>query len=89
MPEVLEIEKARTNKTERIEPNWDSWVVDVPPEIIKAQGLADDAMVVLIIKNEKVEAEILPLLSEELKVISDKILKKRRKLYDRLKQIGD
>jgi hypothetical protein len=89
MPEVLEIEKIKNDKAEKTEPEWDSWIVDIPPEIVKAQGLDDDAMVVLTIKDEKVEAEILPPLSEELKNISDEIFERRKKLYERFEQTGD
>lgn len=89
MPEVLEIEQIETEETQTIKPKWDSWVVEVPKEIIEAQGLADDSMVVLSFKDEKFEAEMLPPLSEKLKNISEKLLKKRRKLYEELKRIGD
>ncbi len=89
MPEVLEFEEIKTIESQKAEPKWDSWVIDVPSEIIEAQDLADDAMIVLTIKNGNVEAEILPELADDLKAISNKILKKRSNLYDRLEQIGD
>lgn len=89
MPEVLEFEEIKTIKSQKVKPKWDSWVIDVPSEIIEAQELADDAMIVLTIKNGIVEAEILPELSDDLKAISDKILKKRGNLYNRLEKIGD
>lgn len=89
MPEVLEFEEIKTIESQKAEPKWDSWVINVPSEIIQAQGLADDAMIVLTIKNGNVEAEILPELPDDLKAISNKILKKRSNLYDKLKQIGD
>jgi len=89
MPEVLEIEQIETEETQTVKPKWDSWVIEIPKEIIEAQGLADDSIVVLTVKDEKVKAEILPPLSEKLKSISEKILKKRRKVYEELKRIGD
>ena len=89
MPEVLEIEQIETEETQTVKPKWDSWVIEIPKEIIEAQGLADDSIVVLTVKDEKVKAEILLPLSEKLKSISEKILKKRRKVYEELKRIGD
>lgn len=89
MPEVLEITQTETEENQAAQPKWDSWVVDVPREIIEAQGLNDDAMVALTVKDGKVEAEILPQLPEELETIAEKILKKRRKAFEELKRIGD
>ena len=89
MPEVLEIEQVETEETQTPAPKWDSWVIEIPPQIIEAQGLDDDSLVTLTIKDGKVEAEILPPLSDELKTLGQKILKKRRKVFEELKRIGD
>lgn len=89
MSEVLEVTQTKAKDNQTIQPKWDSWVADVPKEIIEAQGLADDAMVVLTIKNGKVEAEILSPLSDELEDIAENILKKRKKLFEELKRLGD
>jgi len=67
-----------------------SWVIDLPEDFTSENNLAKDTKVLLTFKeNEKVEAEILPPLSEKLKNISEKILKKRSKLYEELKRVGD
>ncbi|CAN5674838.1 hypothetical protein BH20ACI4_BH20ACI4_19380 [soil metagenome] len=67
-----------------------SWVIDLPDDFTTENNLAKDTKVLLTFKeNEKVEAEILPPLSEKLKNISDKILKKRKGLYGELKRLGD
>ena len=67
-----------------------SWVISLPDDFTAENNLAKDTKVLLTFKeNEKVEAEILPPISDKLKDISEKILKKRRKLYEELKQIGD
>ncbi|HEX8263894.1 MAG TPA: hypothetical protein VF596_00615 [Pyrinomonadaceae bacterium] len=89
MPEVLEIMQTETEENKTIQPKWDSWVVEIPKEIIEAQGLADDSSVVLTVKDGKIEAEVLTPLSDELKTIAEKILKKRRKVFEELKRIGD
>ncbi len=67
-----------------------SWVIDLPDDFTAENNLAKDTKVLLTFKeNEKVEAEILPPLSDKLKNISEKILKKRRNLYEELKRVGD
>ncbi len=89
MPEVLEVEQIKAEQSESVEPNWDSWTVEIPQEIIEAQDLAKDSIVVLTIKDQRIEAEMLPPLSNELKNIAGEILKKRKKLFEELKGIGD
>lgn len=67
-----------------------SWVIDLPEEFTSENNLSKDTKVLITFKeDEKVEAEILPPLSEKLKNISEKILNKRKELYKELKRIGD
>ncbi len=67
-----------------------SWVIDLPDDFTDENNLAKDTKVLLTFKeNEKVEAEILPPLSDKLKNISGKILKKRKGLYEELKRVSD
>lgn len=89
MPEVLEIEQVETEETQISEPKWDSWTVEIPPEIIEAQGLAEGSLATFTVKDGKIEGEIIPPLSGKLKEVAEKILKKRKKLYEELKRIGD
>jgi hypothetical protein len=79
MPEVLEIEQVEVEVTETNKPKWDSWTVEIPPEIIEAQDL----------KDGKIEGEIISPLSGKLKEISKRILEKNRKVYEELKRLGD
>lgn len=88
MPEILEIEQAEIEKKEQIKPKWDSWVVEIPKEIIEAQGLNADALVSLTYRNGNIEAEIINP-SPELKEISRQILEENRELYEELKRLGD
>ena len=65
-------------------------MIDLPDDFAAENNLAKDTKVLLTFKeNEKVEAEILPPLSDKLKDISEKILKKRKGLYEELKRVGD
>jgi hypothetical protein len=88
MPEVLEIEQVETEEIEEGKPKWDSWVVEVPKEIVEAQGLNEGALVSLTYRNGQVEAEIINP-SSELKEISQRILEENRELYEELKRLGD
>ena len=88
MPEVLEIEEIKTEETKITKPNWDSWTVKIPPEIIEAQGLAEDSLAVLTVNKGKIEGEIATLLPQ-LKEISKRILEKNREVYEELKRLGD
>lgn len=88
MPEVLEIEQAEVEKKEQIKPKWDSWVVEIPNEIIESQGLNADALVSLTYRNGNIEAEIINP-SPELKEMSQQILEENRELYEELKRLGD
>lgn len=77
-------------KSEEIKVLGKSWVIELSKDFVFDNNLAEGTKVLLTFKdNEKVEAELLPPLSEKLKSISKKILKKRRKVYEELKRIGD
>jgi len=79
-----------SEKTESVKVVGKSWVIELPEDFTSQNNLAKDTKVLLTFKKDaKVEAEILPPLSEKLKNISEKILKKRRKLYEELKRVGD
>lgn len=88
MPEVLEIEQVKTEETQAVEPNWDSWTVEIPPEIIKAQGLAEGSLATFTIKDGQIEGQII-IPSEKLKEISKRILEENREVYEELKRLGD
>ena len=77
-------------KNKQIKVIGKSWVIDLPDDFTAENNLAKDTKVLLTFKeNETVEAEILPPLSEKLKNISEKILEKRKGLYEELKRVGD
>lgn len=87
MPEVLEIEQiAETGAA--TQPQWDSWVVRIPPEIIAAQNLAEDAKVVLSCKNGEINATILPP-TPGLKDFVQRITGEQKDFFEEMKRIGD
>ncbi|MEK7724073.1 MAG: hypothetical protein AAB336_06990 [Acidobacteriota bacterium] len=66
-----------------------SWVIQLPENFTAENNLPNGTQVLLTFKNEAVEAEILPPLSDKLSSIANKILKKREKVFEELKRIGD
>ena len=88
MPEILEIKQTETEETQETSPNWDSWTVEIPPEIVEAQELAEGSLAILTVRNGKVEGEI-TYSSPETKVAAKRILEKRREVFEELKRLGD
>ena len=58
MPEVLEIEQIETVETKSVEPKWDSWTIEIPREIIKAQGLAEELDADILLMDERSGREV-------------------------------
>lgn len=88
MPEVLEIEQVESDKKDEIASNWDSWVVEIPKEIVKAQGLNEGVLVSLTYRNGELEARLIEP-SPELREISRRLLEEDRELHEELKKLGD
>ncbi|MBS1811757.1 MAG: hypothetical protein JST84_26585 [Acidobacteria bacterium] len=65
------------------------WVVDLPPEMAQAIGVAEGSMVILYAHEGSVRTEILPPVSAEIKNISQYLLQKNRALYEEMKKVGD
>ena len=89
MPEVLEIEQIETQRQKNQEAKIASWLVDIPPQIIKELGLAEGSRIALTVKDNEITGDILPPLSPELKAISKRILEKNREVFEELKRLGD
>lgn len=67
-----------------------SWVIQLSEVFTNENNLPKNTQVLLTFReNDKVDAEILPPLSEKLENIANKILKKRKKVFEELKKIGD
>lgn len=89
MPEVLEIEQTEVEQKENQEQKIASWLAEIPSNVVKELGLAEGSRIALTIKNGEVSGDVLPPMSPELKVVSQRILEKRRKVYEELKRLGD
>lgn len=67
-----------------------SWVIRLPKSFTQSNKLESGTQVMLTIKKDsRVEAEILPPLSEKLSSVAISVLKKRPAAYEELKRIGD
>lgn len=67
-----------------------SWVIQLPDDFSRENKFAKGTQVLLTFKNnERVEAEILPPLEENLAKTAKKVLKRRRGAYEELKRLGD
>ena len=82
MIEVLELEK--TANAEK-----DTWILKLPDEVCRREGVAEGTLVSLTIKNNGIQAEFIRPPSKNLQEISKRLLKKNRKLYEELKRLGD
>lgn len=66
-----------------------SWVIQLPENFTSENNLAKGTQVLLTFKDEAVQAEILSPLSEKLEKVANKILKKRSRVFEELKRVGD
>ena len=89
MPEVLETEQIKVELEKKEKAKIASWLVEIPTNVIQELGLEEGSRIALTIKDGEISGDVLPPLSPELKVISQKILEKRRAVYKELKRLGD
>ena len=89
MPEVLEIEQTEIKQEENQASKIASWAAEIPANVIKELGLTEGSFVLLTYRDGKIQPEIVPPLSGKLKDTAEKILKKRKQLYEELRRVGD
>ena len=80
---ILELEKSEIGTTA------DTWIMRLPKEVCQREGLAENTLVSLTIKNGGIQTKFIAPPSEKLQEISKRILKKDRALFEKLKEIGD
>ena len=75
--------------TEKITTIGKSWVIKLPKRFTERNKLASGTQVLLTVKNGSIiEAEMLPPLTTDRLAIANRILKKRKSAYDKLKKLG-
>ena len=80
---ILELEKTQ------IDADTDTWIMRLPKEVCRREGLAENTLVSLTIKNGGIQTKFIAPPSAKLREISERILKQDRELHKRLKEIGD
>jgi hypothetical protein len=65
------------------------WVIEIPPEMAQALGVAEGSMAVLHAKAGRIEVEILPPPSPELKESARRIYEKHKDAFEEMKRRGD
>lgn len=87
MIDVLEIEKIvlKRETTQKV----GSWVAELSDGFARTNNLEKGTQVLLTFDNKSVHAEILPPLSKKLSDAADKVLKKRKEVFEELKRIGN
>lgn len=81
MTEVLELEKIETEqKRELPKPEKDTWILKLPAELYRQEGVAEGTMVGLTIKNGGILTAFIRPPSEKLQAISQRLLKKIKTL---------
>jgi hypothetical protein len=65
------------------------WVVEIPPEIARALGVAEGSLTVLHPQDGSLEIEILPPPSPEIKESVRRISEKYKETFEELKRLGD
>lgn len=61
----------------------------LPKEVCRREGLAENTLVSMTVKNGGIQTKFISPPSEKLQEISKQILEKDRELYERLKEFGD
>ena len=65
------------------------WVLDIPSEMAKEMGVAEGSFAVLSLKEGKIEIEVFPPPSFELKTTVHRIAEKYKEVFEVLKRHGD
>jgi hypothetical protein len=65
------------------------WIIDMPPEMARAAGVADGSMIVLYLHEGSVKAEILAPPTAELKASVRQIHEEFKDAFEEMKRLGD
>lgn len=66
-----------------------TWILEMPQDICRHEGLADGTLVSLTIKDHGIQAQFIRPPSKRLQEISKELLEKNKELYKELERIGD
>ncbi|MBE7517241.1 MAG: hypothetical protein HS105_11655 [Chloracidobacterium sp.] len=84
------VSNAKSDKDKPIKVVGRSWVLDLPADFARENNLEKGTQVLITFKDgDRVSAEVLPPLSKRARSVAEKVMTKRRKVYEELKRIGD
>jgi hypothetical protein len=72
-----------------IEKTEQGWIIELPDEFSKNIGVAKNSIGLLEYKNGKIEVEILPPVSDEIRELSARLGVKHKEYFEKMKNIGD
>lgn len=80
---VLELEKTD------IGADTDTWIMRLPREVCQREGLAENTLISMTIKDGGIQTKFIAPPSENLQKIGKQIFEEDHQLFERLKEIGD
>lgn len=80
---VLELEKTD------IGIDTDTWIMRLPREVCQREGLAENTLVSMTIKNGGIQTKFIAPPSQKLREIGKQILREDHQLFERLKELDD
>ena len=83
MTGILELEKTEAGT------DADTWIMRLPKSICEREGLAENTLISLTVKDGGIQTKFIAPPSKKLREIGKRILEKDRELFERLKEIGD
>ena len=86
MHDVLELKSTAAENSER---QKDTWILRLPDEVCRREGLAEGPLISLTIRNGEIQTTIIRPPALELQQIGQKLLEKNKELYAELKRLGD
>ncbi len=84
---IVDLETTQTN-SDQVSVK-DTWLLRLPKDVCDQEGFAEGTLVSLTIKNGGIQSSFIRPPSKELQEFSRQILENDRKLFQRLKEIGD
>lgn len=72
-------------KTEK----FSNWIIEIPSEISEKEGYTKGSKIILNFQDGKIQAEIIPPTSQEIKNEVSRIVGKYGKAFEELKRLGD
>ena len=80
--------KKKTNELKTVSLAKDTWVLEVPPEICRKEGIAEGTMISLTLKNDSISGVYLKP-SKEIDDFVNKVVEEESEYFEEIKRVGD